>query len=41
MGEAIADARVYDDDVIRPLDNPISSSGGTAILYGNLAPRAA
>ena len=39
MGEAIANARVYNDDVIRPLDNPISSSGGTAILYGNLAPK--
>jgi dihydroxy-acid dehydratase len=29
---------VYDDDVIRPLDKPVASSGGTAILYGNLAP---
>ena len=38
MGEAIADAQVYDDDVIRPLNNPIAASGGTAILYGNLAP---
>jgi dihydroxy-acid dehydratase len=24
--------------VIRPLDQPIAASGGTAILYGNLAP---
>jgi dihydroxy-acid dehydratase len=39
MGEAIADAKVHNDDVIRALDNPISSSGGTAILYGNIAPR--
>ena len=38
IGEAIAGADVYDDDVIRPLDRPIVASGGTAILYGNLAP---
>src|SRR6516162_8036307 len=38
MADAIADAQVYDDDVIRPLNNPIAASGGTAILYGNLAP---
>jgi len=38
MGEGIDGAQVYDDDVIRPLNNPIAASGGTAILYGNLAP---
>ncbi len=38
IGDAIAGADVYDDDVIRPLDRPIVASGGTAILYGNLAP---
>jgi dihydroxy-acid dehydratase len=38
IGEAIGDAKVFNDDVIRPLDNPIAASGGTAILYGNLAP---
>ncbi len=38
IGDAITDADVYDDDVIRPLDRPIVASGGTAILYGNLAP---
>ena len=31
-------AEVYNDDVIRPLDKPIAASGGTAILYGNIAP---
>src|SRR5437899_3185847 len=36
--QAIGDAQVYNDDVIRPLNNPIAASGGTAILYGNLAP---
>src|ERR1700732_2169513 len=38
MEDAIGDAEVYNDDVIRPLNNPIAASGGTAILYGNLAP---
>ncbi len=38
FGEGFAAARVHDDDVIRPLDKPIAASGGTAILYGNLAP---
>ena len=33
-----ATRRCYNDDVIRPLNNPIAASGGTAILYGNLAP---
>jgi dihydroxy-acid dehydratase len=28
-------------EVIRPLSNPIKSSGGLVILKGNLAPRAA
>src|SRR5215218_1938494 len=36
IGDAIGDAKVFNDDVIRPLDNPIAASGGTAILYGNL-----
>src|SRR2546425_12521160 len=37
MADAIADALVYDVDVIRPLIDPIAASGGTALLYGNLA----
>jgi dihydroxy-acid dehydratase len=36
--DAIGGAEVYNDDVIRPLNDPIAASGGTAILYGNLAP---
>jgi dihydroxy-acid dehydratase len=31
-------AHIYDEDVIRPLDNPYHKEGGIAILYGNLAP---
>jgi dihydroxy-acid dehydratase len=38
LGEAIAGAKVFNDEVIRPLSNPISSAVGTAILRGNLAP---
>ena len=37
-GETIAEAQVYNDDVIRPLDRPISTAAGVAILRGNLAP---
>ena len=38
LGDGIGDAQVYNDDVIRPLNDPIAAFGGTAILYGNLAP---
>ena len=36
--ENIADAKVFNDDVIRPLDNPIYAEGALALLKGNLAP---
>jgi dihydroxy-acid dehydratase len=38
VGENIAGARVFDDDVIRPLDNPIYREGALAVLRGSLAP---
>ena len=38
LGENIKEAEVVNDDVIRPLGNPIYPEGGTAVLYGNLAP---
>ncbi len=38
LGEAIQDATVKDAEVIRPLDNPHSKTGGLSILFGNLAP---
>ena len=38
IGENIEAARVCKPEVIRSLDNPVSTKGGTAILYGNLAP---
>ena len=36
--EAVAGARVLDDDVIRPLDRAYHATGGLAVLFGNLAP---
>ncbi len=38
IGEACVEARVYDREVIRPLDRPVSPSGALAILRGTLAP---
>lgn len=38
LGAAIAGAEVHDDDVIRPLDNPVYADGAIAVLRGNLAP---
>ncbi len=38
LGENIKGASVKDYDVIRPIDNPHSETGGIAILRGNLAP---
>ncbi|WP_419897301.1 L-arabinonate dehydratase [Roseomonas sp. USHLN139] len=38
LGDNIADAKVYNDDVIRPLDKPIYGEGSLAVLTGNLAP---
>jgi len=38
LGEEIADAVVYNDDVIRSLDNPVYHEGSLAVLKGNLAP---
>jgi dihydroxy-acid dehydratase len=34
----VLNARVLDGDVIRPMDDPYSRTGGLALLYGNLAP---
>lgn len=38
LGENIADAVNYNDDVIRPLSNPVYHEGSLAVLRGNLAP---
>jgi L-arabonate dehydrase len=41
MGENIADARCFNRDVIRTLNEPLQPQGGTVILKGNLAPHGA
>lgn len=38
LGENIDGAKVYHDDVIRPLSNPLRERGGLAVIRGNLAP---
>ena len=38
LGETLEGAEVYNDDVIRPLSNPIYHEGSLAVLKGNLAP---
>ena len=38
LGENIARAEVYNDDVIRTVENPIYAEGALAVLKGNLAP---
>lgn len=38
MGENLEGAVVYNDDVIRPLSNPVYAEGSLAVLRGNLCP---
>lgn len=38
LQQQISDCRILDDQVIRNKDNPLSTSGGTYVLRGNLAP---
>ena len=38
IGENITTAEVYNEEVIRPLNNPIYPSGALVVLKGNLAP---
>ncbi|WP_287387465.1 dihydroxy-acid dehydratase [Lachnospira sp.] len=38
VGENIKDAKNLDPEVIRPVSNPYSKTGGLAVLSGNLAP---
>jgi dihydroxy-acid dehydratase len=38
MGENIARAHRWNDDVIRSMDNPVSTEPGLGVLYGNVAP---
>ncbi len=38
LGETLKGAEVWNDDVIRPMDNPIYPEGSLAVLRGNIAP---
>ncbi|MEZ2719987.1 L-arabinonate dehydratase [Paenalcaligenes hominis] len=38
LGTVTAEAEVYNDDVIRPLNKPLYHEGALAVLRGNLAP---
>ena len=38
IGENVENAKTYNDDVIRPLNNPVVASDSLAVLRGNLAP---
>jgi dihydroxy-acid dehydratase len=38
LGEGLHGAKVYNDDVIRPLTNPVYHEGSLAVLRGNLCP---
>jgi dihydroxy-acid dehydratase len=38
IAENVAGAKCFNQEVVRPLANPLHAEGGTAILYGNLAP---
>jgi dihydroxy-acid dehydratase len=38
LGDSLVGAKVYNDDVIRPLSNSLVSKDGLAVLRGNLAP---
>jgi dihydroxy-acid dehydratase len=38
MAENIKGFEIFDDDIIRPLSNPVHPYGGMAVLRGNLAP---
>jgi len=41
LGQNLAEVSVWNDDVIRPLGNPLFAAGGLVVLRGNLAPRGA
>ena len=38
LGESIAEAKNYNLEIIRSIDNPFSKEGGLAVLFGNIAP---
>ncbi|MGJ6967785.1 IlvD/Edd family dehydratase [Streptosporangium sp. G11] len=41
LADHLDDARIWDDTVIRPRDQPLQKAAGIAVLYGDLAPSGA
>ena len=41
VGQNIKGKKIFNPEVIRPLENPYHATGGLAVLYGNLAPQGA
>jgi L-arabonate dehydrase len=41
IGELVGNVTNYNEEVIRPLNNPLTAQGGIAVLRGNLAPNGA
>ncbi len=41
VGENVSNAKCYNRDVIRPLEEPLRQEGSLRVLYGNLAPNGA
>ena len=41
VSDNLLERNILDEDVIRPVKNPLSPTGGLAILYGSLAPEGA
>ncbi|MDR5861188.1 dihydroxy-acid dehydratase [Halomonas eurihalina] len=41
LWDNVVEAPQYNDEVIRPLDNPLVEDGGMCVLHGNLAPKGA
>jgi len=41
IGQLVENARVHNDDVIRPLERPYHEEGGLGVFYGSLAPEGA
>ena len=41
LGENIEGQMVHNEDIIRPMSDPLHSEGGLAVLYGNIAPTGA
>ncbi|MEI9897361.1 MAG: dihydroxy-acid dehydratase [Chthoniobacter sp.] len=41
LRENVQDAKIWNAEVIRSRENPLSPEGGTAVLHGNLCPKGA